>query len=357
MTPTPPTESAPAIAEGSVFLSRLRIATYVIILVWLSIVLLEKFRDVLQPFFIALFIGFMMHPVHRWLVRRGIPSMIAYGLILVVVALSVFAFGTLVYANITQVTENLDSYEQRLERRILNVRARLPIETPELEGRFLRKVFASDQLLAATRTALGRFGDFTSLAVLTFFYLLFLIAEKVSFPRRVTLAFGTERGESIMGVFETINQAMGEYVAVKTFASMMAGFFSYVVLALFGVEFAATWGILIFLLNYIPYIGSLIAVTVPIVLSFVQFDEVWKCGAITVALIGVQQLIGNWIEPRMTGQRLDVSPLLILLALAFWGTVWGIIGMILAVPLLVIVKIVLDNIPETKPIATLISNR
>ena len=182
-------------------------------------------------------------------------------------------------------------------------------------------------------------------------------SEKVGFPHRLTLALGTEHGEHIMEVVESITEAIGEYIAVKTLVSALAGFLSYLVLAIFDVDFAATWGILIFLFNYIPYLGSLVAVLLPIVVSLLQFDEFWPAIAIAILLVGIQQLIGAFLEPRMAGQRLDVSPLLILLALAFWGAVWGIVGMILAVPLLVIVRIILDSIPETKPIATLMSNR
>jgi AI-2 transport protein TqsA len=172
------------------------------------------------------------------------------------------------------------------------------------------------------------------------------------------LAFGDVQGDRIMGIVESINQAISQYIAVKTLVSALAGLLTYAVLAYFKVELAASWGLLVFLLNYIPYVGSLIACALPILLSFLQFsDELWKPIVIAVSLIGIQQGIGNWIEPRMAGQRLDVSPLLIVLSLTFWWTVWGIFGAILAVPLLVIVRIILDNIPETKPIATLISNR
>jgi predicted PurR-regulated permease PerM len=184
-----------------------------------------------------------------------------------------------------------------------------------------------------------------------------MIAEKVSFPNRITLAFGSDQEGRIMGVVDSISQAIGRYIAVKTLVSAMAGVLSYAVLALFGLEFAATWGILIFLFNFIPYLGSLIAVSLPVILSFVQFDEVWKGIVIAIALVGIQQIIGFYIEPRLTGRRLDVSPLLVVLSLVFWGVVWGIVGMILAVPLLVVTKIILDSIKETKPIATLISNQ
>lgn len=359
-TPTPP------ILGGALFMRRLQIATYGLLLFVLIVYLLDRFRDILQPLFVALFLGFLLHPVHRRLVRHGVRSGFAYGIILTLVMLSVWGVGSMVYADVAQVAEKMPDYRQRYEATIENrieatvhdLIGSLPFEVPGLKGHFLRDInIDGEQLRSTARDLLGRFGDFSSLVALTFIYLLFLIADKVSFPKRLTLAFGPQKGAYFMGVVESINQAISDYIVVKTLVSALAGFLSYLVLATFGVDFAPTWGILIFVLNYIPYLGSLIAVALPIALSFVQFDEIWKGTVITVLLIGIQQVIGTLVEPRMAGQRLDVSPLLILLSLAFWGVVWGIIGMILAVPLLVIVKIILDNIPETKPIATLISNR
>jgi predicted PurR-regulated permease PerM len=118
------------------------------------------------------------------------------------------------------------------------------------------------------------------------------------------------------------------------------------------------WGVLIFLFNFIPYIGSLVAVSLPIVLSILQYaeEEPWKPLLIALLLLVVQRVVDNWVEPRLTGHKLGVSPLIVLLSLAFWAWLWGIVGMILAVPLTVISKIILENIRETKPLATLISN-
>ena len=362
---TSPPSSEPArpssplpIIDSSVFLRQMQIVTCGVLLLVLVIYLLEKFRDILQPLFVALFVGFLMHPIHRWLIQRGIRSLLAYVVIVVLVMLVFFGLGSMLYRNIAHVSERLPGYENRLETMVRDVAKRLPFATPGLEGHFLRAVdITPEWLMSATTDALGRFGDFTSLAALTFVYLLFLVAEKVSFPRRLALAFGELQGARIMGVVDSIHQAIGAYIAVKTFVSALAGLLSYLVLALFGVDFAATWGILIFVLNYIPYLGSLVALALPILLSLVQFDEMWKPAAITLLLVAIQQVIGILIEPRLAGHRLDISPLLILLSLAFWGFIWGIVGMILAVPLLVIVRIILDNIQETKPLATLISNR
>lgn len=355
---TQPTPEPIPVIEGSLFLRRVRIATYSVVLFVLIIYLLEKFRDILQPLAIALFLGFLMHPVHRWLVQRRIPSMPAYGVILVLVALGLSAIGSIMYANIAQAATRAPIYESRLEDKIINFTKYLPEDAVDLEAGFLRRInIGSDQLIAGARASLGPVRDFTSLTGLTLLYLLFLIAEKVGVPSRLRLALGEEQGNHVLLIVESITQAISQYIAVKTLVSALAGFLSYLVLATVGVELAATWGILIFLFNYIPYLGSLIAVALPIVLTFLQYDEVWIGIIVTICLVGIQQAIGTWIEPRMAGQRLDVSPILIVLSLAFWWSIWGLVGAILAVPLLVIVKIILDNIDATKPMATLISNR
>jgi predicted PurR-regulated permease PerM len=137
---------------------------------------------------------------------------------------------------------------------------------------------------------------------------------------------------------------------------MVAGLLTTVVLLIFGVDFAFTWGALAFLFNYIPYLGSLIATLLPILLALVQFDSWWQAAVIGVVLVGMQEFLGMVVEPKMAGAKLGVSPLLIILSLAFWGVVWGIVGMILAVPLLVAIKIVLDSIPATQPVAKLMGS-
>ena len=115
----------------------------------------------------------------------------------------------------------------------------------------------------------------------------------------------------------------------------------------------STWGTLAFILNFIPYLGSILATVLPVLLAVVQLDSFWAPILIFVLLISMQQLLGTFIEPRMQGTTLGVSPLLIILSLAFWGVVWGIVGMLLAVPLLMVVKIVFENIPATRPVADL----
>ncbi len=338
--------------DSTQFLYQLTVVTLSLILLYLVLILLEKFRAILQPLFIAVFIGYLILPVHRWLVERRVPSNFAYVVILVLILGTLFGLGTLLYRNVEQVIAKLPGYEDQVENflRDLNDRFHLNLN---LEGAFLRELSLVDFNIMAT---LGRFQDFFTAMAITFIYLVFLVAEKVSLTRRLTLAFGEQRGQRVLKIVESINQAISEYIAVKTFVSFLASIFSMAVLAIFQVDFFITWGILIFLLNFIPYIGSLVAVAPPIGLSFLML-QLWQAIVVTLLLVAIQQVIGALVEPRMAGRRLGVSPLLILLSLAFWGLVWGIVGMILAVPLLMTIKIILENIKETRPLATLMSNQ
>jgi AI-2 transport protein TqsA len=347
------------IPEGPSFLRRLQLATLGLLLFVLVVFLLEKFRSIFEPLLIGLFIAYLIMPIHTWLVRRGMPSVVAYAAILLLLLLMLVGVGTLAYVNGREFATRLPDYEVRLETMLREAIARLPVEIPH-EGRVLRELplseyISTQQLLAAVGAAAGTFFDFFTWLAVTFVYLVFLIVEKETFPQRIRRAFGERDGQYVLSVVESINQAIAHYISVKTFVSLLAALASLVVLLAFEVDFAITWALLIFLFNFIPYIGSLVATALPILLSLVQL-ELWQFIVVTVLLVAVQQIVGTFIEPRLTGQRLNVSPLLILLSLAFWGVLWGIVGMILAVPMVVVLKIVLDNIKETRPIATLISN-
>jgi predicted PurR-regulated permease PerM len=355
---TEPPRPAP-VPEGPPFVRRLLVATLSLLLLVLIIHLLERFRGILQPLFIGLLIAYLILPVHTWLVRRGMRAYLAYAAVLVLVLMALVGTGALAWMNIRDAREQLPGYERRLEAIIRDAVEGLPVQLPE--GSLLRelpftRLFSTQQLFSALGAALGTFFDFITWLAITFVYLVFLVIERETFPHRIQLAFGEQQGTRVLEVIESINQAIARYLSVKTFVSLLAGLASLVVLLAFQVDFAITWALLIFLFNYIPYLGSLVATALPIVVSFVQLESIGPVVAIAVLLIAIQQAIGTFLEPRLAGHRLDVSPLLILLSLAFWGMLWGIVGMILAVPMLVILKIILENIKETRPIAILISN-
>lgn len=356
------TGSSPAPALPA-FTDRLRVAVYSLVLFALANVILYFGKPILQPLFVAVFIAYLLLPVHHWLEQRGLHYSLAYVLIVVVIIAGLFGVGILVFDNLNQMVDRLPDYETRLTRVVYDFLKSLPFELDLQEGTTLGEMlFGEDagnakQVREAIQHALGTFANFFSGLAITFIYLLFLMAERFSIARRVALAFGEAQSSKILAVAQTINTSISEYLAVKTSMGFLAGMLSIIVLASFRVDFAVMWGILVFLLNYIPYLGSLVAVILPILLSFVQLESFWSAIIVAVLLIAIQQVTGTYLEPRIAGRRLGVSPLLILLSLSFWGLLWGIVGMILAVPLLVVVKTILDNIEATKPIGTLMSNQ
>ncbi len=164
------------------------------------------------------------------------------------------------------------------------------------------------------------------------------------------------RSRRILIVVSRINASITQYLAVKTFVSLLTGFLTALVLLAFGVDYAILWGILTYLANYIPYLGSMVAVALPVLLSLVQFASLWPALAILAILTAINNLVGFVVEPLLAGRRLDLSPLMIVVSLALGSAVWGVVGMILAVPLVVVLKTVLENIEETRPIAGLMAH-
>jgi predicted PurR-regulated permease PerM len=351
----------PAVAPPppSLFQQRLTMATLGLLFVILVIYILREFAPILQPLLVAMFIGYAVLPGHRWLVERGIRPMLAYIVLVIVILFGFLLLGRLAYSSLEQMTERMPAYQHKLDQLLEGFWLRLPDDVRGGEKwtthSLLSLEFTGERVQGMMQGLLGTFLGFVSAVGVVAVYLLFLAMEKASVPRRIQLAFSDERANHVLGVIDSINLAIGQYLAVKTLISFTGGVLTTAVLWLFGVDFYVMWGILAFLLNFIPYVGTLVAVALPITLSLVQFDSVVPAILIAILLAMIHQSLALF-EPRMAGSRLDVSPLLILLALAFWGYIWGITGMILAVPLLVTLKIVLQNIPETKPIATLISH-
>ena len=137
--------------------------------------------------------------------------------------------------------------------------------------------------------------------------------------------------------------------------SLLTAVLSYIVMVLLGVDFPVLWAFIIFILNYIPYIGSLIASLLPGLFAIFQFASFWPFIYIFVAVEAVQILVGNYIEPKVMGKTLNLSPLVVVIALSFWGAIWGILGMILSVPIVSILIIICAQFPSTRPVAVMLS--
>jgi predicted PurR-regulated permease PerM len=187
-------------------------------------------------------------------------------------------------------------------------------------------------------------------------YALFIFLEETSFKEKIHKVFNTEdqlkRFKTLVSKIET---SIFDYFRLKMLVSLLTGALSFVVLWLVGVDSPMFWAFLIFLLNFIPTIGSLIATLFPALFSLVQFGTLTPFLIILVAVGSVQLIVGNVIEPPIMGQSFNISPLVTLIALAVWGTIWGITGMVLSVPITVMMIIVFSEFESTKKLAILLT--
>ncbi len=189
-----------------------------------------------------------------------------------------------------------------------------------------------------------------------FLYASFLLAERLHFSRKIVLAATTPKdAKQIMDMVGTINQRIGEYLTVKTVVNVLLGVISYICMRLIGVDFAGFFAVLIGVLNYIPYVGSMVGVAFPVLLTAAQFGAFQPIAIVLVSLTASQMFMGGVVEPRLLGRSMNLSPFVVLISLTVWYALWGIGGAILAVPMTSVVVIVLAAFQPTRPIAILLS--
>lgn len=206
------------------------------------------------------------------------------------------------------------------------------------------------------RGAVSSFSSVGGVLVTAVLYLIFLMADIDDMPNKTRHAFADEgQAARAMEMADEINTRVGDYLAAKSLVNLILAVFSYAVMWAIGIEFAAFWAILIGVLNFIPYIGSVIGVVFPVALAAVQFGTIWQMVLALVALMAAQTYVGYVLEPRMLGKSVNMSAFMVLVSLAFWSALWGSVGAILAVPLTSVVMIVMAQFPGARPYAVMMS--
>jgi predicted PurR-regulated permease PerM len=293
------------------------------------------------PFVIALLLSFVFSPVVTYLVEHKVPRFLAITLMLLVFLAFGFLIVLIVYSSFQSLLREFPKYQQRFSLMIeqMIVRFNLP---EDIVGQLEVSRTIGNALLSVS----GNFMSFASGFVVVLIFLLFLLMEKPYVRRKVRLAMRDETTRTLSRVLMHINSQIARYLAVKIFVSSLTAIVVYISFTLIGVDFPFIWGVLTFLFNFIPSIGSVTITIISVVFSMVQFLPEWNPVIATLASMGgAQFIIGNVIDPKMLGDRLNLSPVVILLSLLGWGWLWGVAGLFLAVPLTVALKIVFENTP------------
>lgn len=328
-----------------------------IIILALTFVLLIEGRDLLIPIAVSVMIWYLLNALARGfhLIPFGsyrIPISLSMALAITTLIAGLTIIAELISDNIGQVSLVANTYQANIEVLISKASEILGFNKPPDIAAIFEQIdlrTLATRFLSATASFAGSFG-------IVLIYVLFLLFEQKGFQNKLTALFPEEsRRNEVQDLLNRMQKQIQTYVAIKTFTSLLTGIISYAILKIVGVDFAEFWGFIIFLLNYIPTVGSLLGVIFPAMLALIQFSSPVPFFIVLGGIGLIQFLIGNILEPRLTGSSLNISPLVVILSLALWGSIWGIVGMFLCVPLTVIAVIVLSYFEPTRPIAILLS--
>ncbi|HIJ79316.1 MAG: AI-2E family transporter [Desulfobulbaceae bacterium] len=334
-------------------------AAWLIITV-LSVIILKSLDFIFIPFSIALLVFFALGIPVDFLKRFRIPSWLRIMLVVLAMLGVIYLCGRLVQANAQEFVRQLPQLEKKFwdytaqglgffDMNVDEAKTMIAAFVGNLDGAGIMPVGGVLKKLGAS------FFEFLGNFFWVLLFLGFILAERESWEGRLVKALGRERSEAALAAGSRISQAIEHYLGLKTMISLITGGMAALILWLFGVEFALLWGVLTFFLNFIPNIGSLIATVPPVAMALFQFGSVRHALLVAGVLILLQMVVGNFLEPKLMGTGLNLSPLVVLLALIFWGWLWGPVGMLLAVPLTAVVKIALEQNEATRPVAGIMS--
>ena len=315
-------------------------------------VVLKYAASVILPLIIAWLLSYLIGPVVNYMTQRKVPTTLAVAIILILLLGVFYLSGTFLYARISAFATAYPRYYVRMNELIATVTTQLNLGFDPLAG-----INWGQSVGRFLMTLSGSVFAFASKLVLVVVFLFFILLGKPFFKYKILKSFDQERANQLSDITFSITTQIRHYLSLQFLISSVTGVLVWLALELIGVDFAITWGALAFFLNFIPTVGSIAASIPPILLALVQFyPSIWPAVATLITLLTIQLSIGNGIAPKILGDQLNLSPVVILLSLLFWGWLWGIVGALLSVPVTAALKIVCENIDTLQPISVMMGS-
>jgi predicted PurR-regulated permease PerM len=321
---------------------------------------LKLAASVILPFTIAILLSFIAYPLMKLLDKYKIPRFLSIFLIVILITIGLVAFGIVLFNSGWAILSMYPKYEERLTEIYIWIAQLFELPYDEsisfwqnLWGQFGVRAWIFD----FTRTSSNSVLSFTSSAFLVIFFIVFILLEASVFREKLETAFEGKSGQ-INKMGRDLMDQVTRYLVAKFFISLANGVIFAVAFHLVGLEFAIVWGVIQFIMNFIPNLGSIITGVGISLFALVQF---WPSPgpiiAVVIIVLAVNMILGNIIDPKIIGEHVGISPLIVLVSLVIWGWIWGFAGMILSVPMTVIIKIVCENIPIMEPVSVFLGTR
>jgi predicted PurR-regulated permease PerM len=319
-------------------------------------------QAIMIPVVIALIAAYVLlaatDALSRLPVLSALPRIVLGGLVLAVFTLLLFAFAIVVVTTTRALIANAPQYEAQVESTVLSVADQVGIHSLHSWEDVRRATLEQLDFQSILISLLGSVSNLGAMLFIVTVYAAFLMSERGQVVTRIHAALPEgDRADWALKVVNDINKRVAEYLAVKTLINIILGAGSYAILLIMEIDFALFWALMIGLMNYIPYVGSLLGVLLPVFLSVAQFGSLQVTLILAGLLTSVQVFVGNVLEPRLIGHQLNLSPFVVLLALSVWSALWGLPGAILAIPLTSVLVIIFESIEQTRFISILLAQR
>lgn len=311
-------------------------------------------KAILLPLVIAIFFWYLINALaqgYKYILPQ--PRSIRLTAAIITFIIVIWTPIELISETIPAVAKAAPVYQANLEKLITRSFEFLGVE----QAPVIQHISDSINLGSMASKLAGGLADFAGNAIMILVYMIFLFIEQGTFSHKIAAIFSEKKShDKVRKLLGRIYQKIQKYLWIKTLTSVVTGLVSYAIMLMVGLDFAEFWALLVFFLNYIPSIGGILATAFPALLALVQFDGIGQFAAIAIGIGATQFIIGNMVEPRIMGATLNLSPLIIIISLVTWGTIWGIPGMFLCVPLTVILAMVMAEFKKTRSIAILLSS-
>ncbi|MEJ2591163.1 MAG: AI-2E family transporter [Candidatus Thiodiazotropha sp.] len=308
----------------------------------------------LVPFLLSLFIAIIAAPPLFLLKARGVPGGVAMLIVIALIVVAGILIGWMIGGSLNDFTSNLPKYQERLTLMSGDLVRWLQGHGLHVDPKALKTFLDPGKALALAGQLVSGLGNVLAQAFLILITVVFMLVEATAFQGKIQAI--SDDPEASLARVEAVTQSIKRYMTIKTSTSLLTGALIAIWLWILGVDYPVLWGVLAFLFNYVPNIGSIIAAVPAILLALVQVGTgtaLWT----TLGYLVVNNLVGNMIEPRYMGRGLGLSPLVVFISLVFWGWVLGPVGMFLSVPLTMTLKIFLDSYESSQPLGHLLGAR
>jgi len=323
----------------------------------ISFYVLKLLSFIFIPLLFSMIVALMFLPLMRKLNKKNIPKSISLIIVILIIGIFIFLTNQVVQFSGRELmsTENnfIIDIEEKLKETLIFIEQKVGIERingESISEHYIQKLNIEDKL----NSIMDYIGSIFSMSLTTIFFTILLLTESLNFQKILNSTIIKQKRESVK-VFMKIEKDIITFVKVKFWVSLFTGIGFSVACYFFDVSFPIFWGLVAFLLNFIQMIGSIVSIIILSLFAFIEIDSINVLLFFVLSITGVQVIFGSITEPILMGKSFSINVITILIMLMFWGFIWGIPGMILSVPLTVFIKIILDQFPKTKVIASLMS--